>query len=90
LLEILLVGLNIYLTMGEHSTAYTDLIVSKKKTTHFSDINMSSPSLPMVPQWLKLAFGVKRAKNEAKTFTKSIGHMTHYVLLHISNVDKVT
>ena len=22
---------------------------------------MSSPSLPMVPQWLKLAFGVKRA-----------------------------
>ena len=27
----------------------------------FSNINMSSPSLPMVPQLLKLAFGVKRA-----------------------------
>ena len=27
----------------------------------FSNIDMSSPSLPMVPQWLKLAFGVKRA-----------------------------
>ena len=27
----------------------------------FSNINMSSPSLPIVPQWLKLAFGVKRA-----------------------------
>ena len=30
-------------------------------TLRFSNINMSSPSLPMVPQWLKLAFGVKRA-----------------------------
>ena len=27
----------------------------------FSNINMSSPSLPTVLQWLKLAFGVKRA-----------------------------
>ena len=25
-----------------------------------------------------------------KTFPKSIGHMTHYVLLHVSNVDNVT
>ena len=24
-------------------------------------INMSSPSLPMVPQWLEMALGVKRA-----------------------------
>ena len=27
----------------------------------FSNIKMSSPSLPIVSQWLKLAFGVKRA-----------------------------
>ena len=27
----------------------------------FSNINMRSPSLPIVSQWLKLAFGVKRA-----------------------------
>ena len=26
-----------------------------------SNINMSSPSLPMVPQWLEMALGVKRA-----------------------------
>ena len=25
-----------------------------------------------------------------KTFPKSISHMTHYVLLHVSNVDNVT
>ena len=25
-----------------------------------------------------------------KTFPKSIGHITHYVLLHVSNVDNVT
>ena len=27
----------------------------------FSNINMSSPSLPMVPQWLEMALGVKQA-----------------------------
>ena len=27
----------------------------------FSMINMSSPSLPMVPQWLEMALGVKQA-----------------------------
>ena len=27
----------------------------------FSNINMGSPSLPMVPQWLEMALAVKRA-----------------------------
>ena len=34
-------------------------------------INMSSPSLPMVPQWLKLAFGVKRALAVLLAFEKT-------------------
>ena len=33
-------------------------------------INMSSPSLPIVPQWLKLAFGVKRALGVLLAFGK--------------------
>ena len=36
-----------------------------------SNINMSSPSLPMVPQWLKLAFGVKRAPGVLLAFEKT-------------------
>ena len=31
---------------------------------------MSSPSLPMVPQWLKLVFGVKRALGVLLAFEK--------------------
>ena len=33
-------------------------------------MNMSSPSLPMVPQWLKLAFCVKRALGILLAFEK--------------------
>ena len=36
----------------------------------FSNINMSSPSLPVVPKWLKLVFGVKRALGILLTFEK--------------------
>ena len=36
----------------------------------FSNINMSSPNLPMVPQWLKLAFGVKQALGVLLAFEK--------------------
>ena len=32
---------------------------------------MSSPSLPMVPQWLKLAFDVKRALAVLLAFEKT-------------------
>ena len=36
----------------------------------FSNVNMSSPSLPIVPQGLKLAFGVKRALGILLAFEK--------------------
>ena len=32
---------------------------------------MNSPSLPMVPKWLKLAFGVKRALGVLLAFDKA-------------------
>ena len=34
-------------------------------------MNMSFPSLPMVPQWLKLAFGVKLALAVLLAFEKT-------------------
>ena len=37
----------------------------------FSNIKMSSPSLPIVSQWLKLAFGVKRALAILLVFIKN-------------------
>ena len=43
----------------------------KSHFMRFSNINMSSPSLPMVPQWLKLAFGVKRALAVLLAFEKT-------------------
>ena len=43
----------------------------KSHFVRFSNINMSSPSLPMVPQWLKLAFGVKRALAVLLAFEKT-------------------
>ena len=45
----------------------------KSHFMRFSNINMSSPSLPMVPQWLKLAFGVKRALGVLLAFGKNGG-----------------
>ena len=33
----------------------------KMSLYEFSNINMSSHSLPLVPQWLEMALGVKRA-----------------------------
>ena len=43
----------------------------KSHFTRFSNIYMSSPSLPLVPQWLKLAFGVKRALGVLLAFEKT-------------------
>ena len=43
----------------------------KSHFMRFSNINMSSPSLPMVPQLLKLAFGVKRALAVLLAFEKT-------------------
>jgi hypothetical protein len=58
-----------YLVQGDVNTSwFIDQISFLKVTWHenltlrFSNINMSFPSLPMVPQWLNLAFGVKRAR----------------------------
>ena len=39
----------------------------------FSNIDMRSPSLPIVSQWLKLAFGVKRALAVLLTFERNGG-----------------
>ena len=34
------------------------------------EVNMSSPSLPIIPHWLKLVFGVKRAVGILLAFEK--------------------
>ena len=53
---------------------------------------MSSPSLPMVPQWLKLAFGVKRALGVLLAFEENGGSSSliwnvvpHVVIKHLSS-----
>ena len=42
----------------------------------FSNIHMSSPSLPMFPQWLERALGVKRALGILLLYVVIRGHVT--------------
>ena len=51
---------------------------------------MSSPSLPMVPQWLKLAFGIKRALGVHSHTAEALNVKKEPVKLTVSTITSIT